>query len=147
MSRGSKVLLRRTARSSSATPTEKEMVQGNIQAAKIVNLEKTENKTEPRIKNSEKTPTKLHLLLLLVREINSVCVREKDHKYYSLHLAFLCFRFWSFSFSALGKVTPIVIKTELWWRMRQMRRQKPATIAKVNLKNRNNGKSSVHENH
>lgn len=102
------------------------MVQGNIQAAKIVNLEKTENKTEPRIKNSEKNPTKLHLLLLLVREINSVSVREKDHKYYSLHLAFLCFR----SFSALGKVTPIVIKTELWWGMRQMRRQKPATTAK-----------------
>lgn len=58
-------------------PTEKDMVQGNIQGAKTVNLEKSGGKNGTRIKNSEKRPGKLHLLLLLVREINSACMREK----------------------------------------------------------------------
>lgn len=58
-------------------PTEKDMVQGNIQGAKTVNLEKSGDKNGTRIKNSEKDPEKLHLLLLLVREINSACMREK----------------------------------------------------------------------
>lgn len=87
-------------------------------------------------------------MLLLVREINSGCVREKeDHKCYFLQRSFLCFRSRSSSFSALSKVRSIVSEIELWWGMRQMRRQKPATIAQVNLRNRDKGNSSVHENH
>lgn len=92
----------------------------------------------------KKNPAKL---LLLVREINSGCVREKeDHKCYFLQRSFLCFRSRSSSFSALSKVRSIVSEIELWWGMRQMR-QKPATIAQVNLRNRDKGNSSVHENH
>lgn len=75
------------------------MVQGNTQGVKTVNLEKRGDKNGTRIKNSgekkkkKQQPENLHFLLLLLRDINSVCVREKkDHKYYSLQLDFLCFR-------------------------------------------------------
>lgn len=124
-------------------------VQGNIHGAKTVNLEKSGDMNGTRIKKQwKKTPAKLHLLLLPVRQINSGCVREKeDHKCYFLQLSFLCFRSWSFSFSALSKVRSIVSETELYWGMREVRRQKPATIAQVNLRNRDKGTSYVHKNH